>query len=212
MILIASVFAVACSSPTGPTSDPCANPLTPGCGTDHTIQPPTENGFEPLGTRHYLRDENGNATPMWAELTYISPLRGSKIVYAPFKQQPDCNIDCYSVTVKFGIDADASRPGGTAGFQAGWNMTENGTPLRPGTPGLGLYTYICPGGAPNQGGEGTCSAGPKAAPGGGAVFTTFEFPARLLTVIGQYDVWNPNGGLTVKTGKTSFDTGYQPLN
>ncbi len=190
--------------------DPCLNPLGPSCeATPHTQQPPTENGFEPLGTRHYLTDSNGNATRMWTELVRIVPLRGSRVITAPFAHPPDCSIDCYSVTVRFGVDADPSSSSpANADFKAGFTVDGIGPGISSTTAYPGPYTPICFG-TSSSGNQGECGAGPGAGPGGSTSYTTFEFVPTYVTVVGQLRVGN---GISVVTvGRFNFMTGYQHL-
>jgi len=197
-VVLASVLSSTCSTskstptaPSTPTPDP----------------PPDQSRFEPLGTRHYLTDENGNPTKMWAELVDIKPLRGSKVVTGPFSQQPDCSQVCYSVTISVGVDDPLSRLGGS--FQAGFTRNVIG-PGAPGSPGSafnsGQSSWVCSVSTPING-SGECKAGPGAGPGGSTNFTTFEFVPRYLSVAGEYR--HGTIPLTVTTGATNFEVDYQ---
>ena len=208
LVAISTLFGAcgSASSPTGPSGP-----------TTHTQQPPNENGYTPLGTKQYLTDANGATTKMWAELVSVIPFRGSHLVTGPFSQAPDCSLDCYAVTVMFGLDVDPSNSGSAAAdFRAQWTMDGVGDPSvgSPSDTYNGQYTVIC--GSQGAIGIGTgllagtqqqCSAGPGAISGGGTKYTPFAFVPQFITIMGESQVGK--GPYTV--GRTSFVTGYQHL-
>jgi hypothetical protein len=187
-LLAPALAAGACEkSPTGPS----------GGAQTHTVQPPDESGYEPLGTRHYLVDPEGRPTTMWAELLEIKPLRGSRIVLIPAQGPPDCSRDCYAVRLKFGID-EMPNPLFYENFVAFFENEIAQDSLCSATVYLGQ--------------EGECGVGPGPGSGGSTRYTPFTWvPTRLtVRVLSRRLSGNlPNVPLT--PAETSWATGYQLL-
>jgi hypothetical protein len=90
------VISTGCSSSSRPVSNlgPSSNPL-----------PADQSLYEPLhdaAPRHYLKDEAGNDTTMWARLISVSPDRGSALTYG--NTNGICPTKCQQYLVEAGMD------------------------------------------------------------------------------------------------------------
>ena len=181
LVVLALAFSSACSKSGGSS---CANPAAPGCSGD---TPPDQSKYEPLGTRHYLKDANGNDTAMWVSLLSVSPPRGSVLTYG--NTNGTCPSKCQQFTMAGWIDPvdNATNPGS---FQVKWSEDC----VSPREDGM-----ISGGGPAASGGSVTF--------GGGEVHYFHDFAPQCFLVAWQYPI---RGTAVPVTGMASLLLDYHP--
>lgn len=183
--VLVAVLALAFSSACGKNGgSSCINPNAPGCSGD---TPPDQSKYEPLGTRHYLKDANGNDTAMWVSLLSVSPPRGSVLTYG--NTNGICPSKCQQFTMEGGLDS-VDNATGSSDFQVGWsqdcvNLSGDG--------------WLSGGGPVASGGSATF--------GGGQVHYFHDFAPQCFLVSGRYPI---RGTAVPVMGTTSLLLDYHP--